>query len=41
MARKRPARNGGTVVTLQHRSKILADNPLGDPAEPNEQHTLG
>ena len=37
MARKRPSRTSGTVVTLQHRSKILADNPLGDPVE----RTLG
>jgi enterochelin esterase-like enzyme len=37
MARKRPSRTGGTVVMLEHRSKILADNPLGDPA----QRTLG
>ncbi len=33
MARKRPSRTGGTVVVLEHRSKILADNPLGDPAQ--------
>ncbi len=31
MARKRPLRSSGTVVVLEHRSKILADNPLGDP----------
>ena len=31
MARKRPVRDGGTVVVLEHRSSILADNPLGDP----------
>ena len=37
MARKRPSRTSGTVVTLQHRSKVLADNPLGDPVE----RTLG
>ncbi len=37
MARKRPSRTGGTVVVLEHRSKILADNPLGDPAS----RTLG
>ena len=30
MARKRPVRDGGTVVVLEHRSSILADNPLGD-----------
>jgi enterochelin esterase-like enzyme len=32
MARKRPIRNAGTVVVLEHESRILADNPLGDPA---------
>ncbi len=37
MARKRPSRTSGTVVTLQHRSQVLADNPLGDPVE----RTLG
>ena len=31
MARKRPLRNAGTVVVLEHRSRILADNALGDP----------
>ena len=31
MARKRPLRDAGTVVVLEHRSQILADNPLGDP----------
>jgi S-formylglutathione hydrolase FrmB len=31
MARKRTLRNAGTVVVLEHRSSILADNPLGDP----------
>jgi enterochelin esterase-like enzyme len=31
MARKRPLRNAGTVVVLEHRSSVLADNPLGDP----------
>jgi len=31
MARKRPLRSSGTVVVLEHTSKILADNPLGDP----------
>ena len=31
MARKRPLRDSGTVVVLEHRSSILADNPLGDP----------
>jgi S-formylglutathione hydrolase FrmB len=32
MARKRVHRNAGTSVVLEHRSSILADNPLGDPA---------
>jgi len=31
MARKRPLRDAGTVVVLEHRSAVLADNPLGDP----------
>lgn len=31
MALKRPKWPGGRVVTLEHRSKILVDNPLGDP----------
>src|SRR5581483_11694417 len=31
MARKRPARPSGTTVILEHTSKVLADNPLGDP----------
>jgi enterochelin esterase-like enzyme len=31
MARKRPLGNAGTVVVLEHRSSVLADNPLGDP----------
>jgi len=31
MARKRKLDQAGTVVVLEHRSKILADNPLGDP----------
>jgi enterochelin esterase-like enzyme len=31
MARKRPLRNAGTVVVLEHRSQVLAGNPLGDP----------
>jgi enterochelin esterase-like enzyme len=31
MPRKRPLREAGTVVVLEHRSKVLADNPLGDP----------
>ena len=32
MARKIPRRDAGTVVVLEHDSKILADNPLGDPS---------
>jgi enterochelin esterase-like enzyme len=32
MARKRPLRDAGTIVVLEHRSSILAGNPLGDPA---------
>lgn len=31
MARKRRRGPSGRVVTLEHTSKILADNPLGDP----------
>ena len=31
MARKRPVRGAGTIVMLEHRSKVLAENPLGDP----------
>ncbi len=31
MARKRPLRSPGTVVVCEHTSKVLADNPLGDP----------
>ncbi|NJD30672.1 MAG: enterochelin esterase [Gammaproteobacteria bacterium] len=31
MARKRPLRDAGTVVVLEHRSTVLADNPLRDP----------
>jgi S-formylglutathione hydrolase FrmB len=31
MARKRPLRSSGTLVTCEHASKVLADNPLGDP----------
>jgi enterochelin esterase-like enzyme len=31
MAIKRPTWSGGTLVTLEHVSKVLADNPLGDP----------
>jgi enterochelin esterase-like enzyme len=32
MARKKPLVAAGRVVILEHESKILADNPLGDPA---------
>jgi S-formylglutathione hydrolase FrmB len=31
MAKKRHDSSAGTVVVLEHTSKILADNPLGDP----------
>ena len=31
MARKRPLRSPGTLVVCEHTSKVLADNPLGDP----------
>ncbi len=31
MARKRPVSAAGTVVVLEHESRVLADNPLGDP----------
>ena len=31
MALKRPNGPGGRVVTLEHTSKLLAGNPLGDP----------
>jgi len=31
MARKRPRGEAGTLVVLEHDSKILRDNPLGDP----------
>jgi hypothetical protein len=31
MALKRPTWPAGRVVTLEHASKVLADNPLGDP----------
>jgi S-formylglutathione hydrolase FrmB len=31
MAKKRPVSASGTLVVLEHRSRILADNPLGDP----------
>jgi hypothetical protein len=32
MALKRARHPAGTVVVLEHTSKVLADNPLGDPA---------
>ena len=32
MARKRTVATSGTLVVLDHHSRILADNPLGDPA---------
>jgi len=31
MARKSPRRPAGTLVVLEFESKVLADNPLGDP----------
>ena len=31
MAIKRAKWPGGRVVTLEHTSKVLTDNPLGDP----------
>ena len=31
MALKRPKGSAGTLVALEHNSKILKDNPLGDP----------
>ena len=31
MAVKRPKWSAGRIVTLEHTSKVLADNPLGDP----------
>lgn len=31
MARKRPVRGAGTVVVLEHVSRVLRGNPLGDP----------
>jgi len=33
MALKRPRWPGGRVITLEHRSNVLADNPLGDPRD--------
>jgi S-formylglutathione hydrolase FrmB len=32
MARKRSAHTAGTIVVVDHQSRILADNPLGDPS---------
>jgi enterochelin esterase-like enzyme len=31
MSRKRPLSNAGNLVVLEHESRVLADNPLGDP----------
>ena len=31
MAKKRTLASSGTLVVLEHQSKVLADNPLGDP----------
>ena len=31
MTLKRPQGPAGTIVTLEHTSRVLADNPLGDP----------
>jgi enterochelin esterase-like enzyme len=31
MARKRPVSAAGRVIVLEHESRVLADNPLGDP----------
>jgi len=31
MARKRPHASSGTTLVLEHTSRVLADNPLGDP----------
>jgi hypothetical protein len=31
MALKRPKGPAGTLIVLEHTSKILKDNPLGDP----------
>ena len=31
MALKRPKGPSGTLVVLEHTSKLLKDNPLGDP----------
>ncbi len=32
MALKRPRWDSGTVIVLEHQSKVLRDNPLGDPS---------
>ena len=32
MARKRAASSSGTLVVLEHQSRVLAGNPLGDPS---------
>ena len=31
MSLKRPTWSPGRLVTLEHTSRVLADNPLGDP----------
>ena len=31
MSRKRPSQLSGTTIVVEHTSKVLADNPLGDP----------
>ncbi|MDX1562268.1 MAG: alpha/beta hydrolase-fold protein, partial [Gammaproteobacteria bacterium] len=33
MALKRSRWPGGRLITIEHSSKVLADNPLGDPSE--------
>ena len=33
MAKKSPATSRGRLITLQHHSRVLADNPLGDPVD--------
>jgi enterochelin esterase-like enzyme len=35
MALKRPKWHTGTLVTLEHHSRVLRDNPLGDPSVRN------
>ena len=32
MALKRPQWDGGSLIVLEHQSKVLRDNPLGDPS---------